>query len=467
MYQNLKTSELVKSRYKSLDGEPFILTPGQNEIFDIIFYRKYPRTQVLTYTQYGKTDVCAMAVLTRITTFPEKWAIVAPSNKKAMIMMGYVIDHTFDHNAIKAQFKIGEGESLERIRRERRKDHLTFRLGEGEIGEVFIVSTEGKRVKEVIDALMGFGAPNVIFDESGLVTNLQYAGVVRMVKGHKDNFLFEIGNPFRRNHFLDTYRNPGYKHITIDVWRGLKEGRIKQSDIDEARRLAFFNVLYECKFPEEEEIDTEGWMPLWTEKDLDRAYVEKIEIFGQKKLGNDVGAGEARTVSCLRGKNAAKFTYSARSSETMAFVGKIVKTKDFEYIRPENISIDRIGPGQGAYNRLVEVCGPKIDGVAFGGKPEHEEDFVDKKAQMFWRAKEWTASGGKLVRHPGWEELLNVRYKVQSDRKIKIKPKEKMLQEGIKEMDHADAFALTFSRLETRSIKKEPYRPQWDVGRKR
>ena len=88
--------KLVASRYKNYYGKPFELTDGQSEIFESIAKRKYPRVQCISYTQYGKSDTVSMAVLTRITTFPEKWALVAPSNKKAHIIMSYLIQHTFE-----------------------------------------------------------------------------------------------------------------------------------------------------------------------------------------------------------------------------------------------------------------------------------------------------------------------------------------------------------------------------------
>lgn len=163
-YHNQTTWELVRSRYRNEEGNPFEMTPGQNYIFDCIFYRLHPRNQAVTYTQFGKSEICGQAVLSRITTLPEMWAIVAPSNKKAGIIMGYIIGHIFDNEATKAMFQIGKEESLERIRRERRKDKLTFSLGDGEIGGVFIISSEGRRTKDVIDALMGFGAKNIILD---------------------------------------------------------------------------------------------------------------------------------------------------------------------------------------------------------------------------------------------------------------------------------------------------------------
>ena len=81
----------------------------------------------MTHTRYGKSLVVALAVLTRVATFPEKWAIVAPSEKKAKIIMGYIIDHIFDNEYTRRQFLIGENESEERIRRERQKHRRCHR----------------------------------------------------------------------------------------------------------------------------------------------------------------------------------------------------------------------------------------------------------------------------------------------------------------------------------------------------
>ena len=46
--------------------------------------------------------------------------------------------------------------------------------------------------------------------------------------------------------------------------------------------------------------------------------------------------------------------------------------------------------------------------------------------------------------------LQEIRYKIQSDRKIKIKSKDEMLKEGVQSPDVADALALTFYDRETK-----------------
>ena len=41
-------------------------------------------------------------------------------------------------------------------------------------------------------------------------------------------------------------------------------------------------------------------------------------------------------------------------------------------------------------------------------------------------------------------DILDVKYKIQSDRKVKIKSKDEMLKDGVASPDIADALALTF-----------------------
>ena len=113
--------KLCKNLYKDEAGNPLILTKGQAEIFELVLTKNKPRVHCLTYTQYGKSLIVGLGILTAVSTFPEKWAIVAPSNKKAKIIMGYVIDHIFDNEYTASKFEIAKGETRERIRRERSK----------------------------------------------------------------------------------------------------------------------------------------------------------------------------------------------------------------------------------------------------------------------------------------------------------------------------------------------------------
>lgn len=438
-----KIKALVRSRYRNYYGKPFELTDGQAEIFECIAKRKYPRTHCITATQYGKSDVVSMAVLTRITTFPEKWAIVAPSNKKARIIMGYIIGHTFDNEFTMSLFEIGKDESLDRIRRERSKERMTYRLPKGDIGEVFVLSSEGKRTKDLLDALMGMGSPNVIEDEASLIDDIQQVGILRMLGGHKDNLLFEIGNAMRRNHFYKTSLDPAYHHININCYQGIKEGRFTEEFIEEMRNKPMFSMLYENKFPPQDAVDSSGYTPLYMDEDLNSRMVNQLDLFGELRMGCDVaGEGSNYSVIVLRGKNGAKILYKENNPDTMNFVSIIVQ--NIKIHNPKKVFIDKVGIGKPVYDRLKEIpeVYDRIIGVMAGESATDKENYFNKRAEMFWRQRDWLITS-KLEGHD-WLDLLDVRYKTQSDKKVKIKSKDEMLKDGVQSPDVADALALTF-----------------------
>ena len=93
----MRMRELVKSLYKDEEGNPFVLSDSQCLIFYLIFTKKCPRVHLQTFTQFGKSLTVALAVLTRVATFPDKFMIVAGREKQANIVMSYIIQHAFDN----------------------------------------------------------------------------------------------------------------------------------------------------------------------------------------------------------------------------------------------------------------------------------------------------------------------------------------------------------------------------------
>jgi len=454
----------VREWYKDDAGEPIILTPSQNEIFDSIVERKYKRVHCITPTQFGKSLTVALAVLTRASTFPEKWAVIAPSTKKAKIIMGYIIDHIFDNEYTAAKFEMNEKESRDRIRRERSKERINFNISKGRLGEVFILSTEGRRTKDVMDALMGFGSPNIILDESSLVDDPQYSAVKRMLGGSKDNFMFEIGNPFRRNHFHRATFDDKYHKIFVDWHKAVAEGRFDMSFIEEMKQESNFGVLYDCKFPDENAMDASGYSNLLLEADIKRAnfIAEDIQLFGEIRMGVDVAAGgDNFSVIVLKGDNGAKMVFREKTNDTMALVGEILKWKNKFSVKGKNIFIDTVGVGKGVCDRMAEYDGD-INKVNVGEKAIVNDKFVNLRAESYWNMAEWIKAGGKLLKSNSWYELLNMKYKIQSDRRVKMISKDELLRDGIVSPDVADALMLTFAKPKT--IKYKSYTPPAYVG---
>jgi len=457
-YDKDQIYELVKSMYKNEDGSPILLSPTQCEIFATIAMKLHPRNHCMTFTRFGKSRTTALAVLTRCASFPEKWAIVAGNKDKARIIMNYINGHIFDTEYVASKFRLDKGDSADSIRRHRNKNHLTFDLGGGKISEIFICSAK--------DAI-GYGAPNVVEDEASLIPNDEHALVMRMLGDDADNnFLFKIGNPFLRNHFLDSFMDPAYNKIIIDASMGVHEGRISHSLIEEMRKYSFFGVLYDVKFPSAESVDNEGWSYLVTEDDIKTAEARQQEPFGLRRMGVDVARGGRNfNAWVVRGDNWAKVIKKDLDNDLMSVAGKTIAFMKEYGVSAENTAIDDVGVGGGVTDRLREQ-GYAVIAVNEGSKDYQDDELKreEEKAKAKGMALErfsnlksrlyagkdgvanWIKRTGKLETHEDWSELLKIRFKKESNGRTKIESKEDMRSRGEESPDVADALMLTFAK---------------------
>jgi hypothetical protein len=466
-YDEIQLRDMVASMYKNEDGNPVILTPTQIEIFATISMRLYPRVHCETFTRFGKSRTTALAVLTRVATFPEKWAIVAGTKDKAKIIMNYVNAHIFDNEFTASRFRMDKGDSAESIRRHRNKNHITFDVGGGLIGELFICTA-----KEAL----GFGAQNVIEDESALIEDNDHALVMRMLGDNPDdNFLFKIGNPFFRNHFLKSRLDPAYHKILVDCYKGVHEGRINQSNIDEASKYSYFKVLYECKFPNPEDIDEKGWSYLLNENDIELSVAREQEPYGTKRLGVDVARGGRNyNVWVVRGENYAKVVKKDLDNDLMSVAGKTIAIMREEGIVAENVAIDDVGVGGGVVDRIREQ-GYSVVAVKEGATATEKEiyydenghkkeriEFTNLKAQLYAGKNglaNWIKRTGKLEPHEGWAELTRLRFKKHSNGATKMESKDDMRARGEESPDVADALMLTFAPMTSSTREYTPVDP--------
>ncbi len=443
------------SKLFNINGEEIVFSENQQKIFELILFKKYPRNQIIAPTQYGKSLVVALAVLCRAIAKGEKFTILAPSEKKAGIIMSYVIEHIFDIPKFLDQLELDSTITLERLKRERSRTHLTFKSG----GGVMILTLDARNSKRNLEATMGFGGNRIILDESSLIDDPLYATVKRMLGGYKykDTFLLEIGNPFYRNHFYRTWHDDTYNKVFIDYQIGLEEDRYSPEFIEEMRNEAFFDVFYECKFPDEETIDSRGYRQLITTDELETAFTGSLEVDKNKrlKLGVDVAGGGDYNVFVLRQENQTWVESSNRSNDTMTNVNEVVRIID-EYtitvngektrlLLPEEVYIDDIGIGRGVTDRLIEM-GYNINGISVGENPQDKTKYKNVKAENFWLTQQWIKAGGKILKRNEWHQLAWIKYKVSTDKVLQIEPKQELKQRIGKSPDFAEAFMLTFSQ---------------------
>lgn len=201
----------------------------------------------------------------------------------------------------------------------------------------------------------------------------------------------------------------------------------------------------------------EGWIRLFTFKDLEDLQIEKELPLIRPVLGVDVGAGGDKTAIVARDKLTAKILFAKKLSDTMQIVPLVYQY--VQELKPISILIDITGVGKGVYDRLMETplayC---VKGIEFGASPEDKKRFFNKKAELYWKTYEWLKRGGKLIKNDLWSELLNIRYKIHSDLTIKFESKEEIKKQGLSSPDVFDALSMTLVEdLQTNEIYQQVF----------
>jgi hypothetical protein len=441
-----------------VDGERFgeIITEGQMHIFGSIIFRHYKRVQIICPTQYGKSLTVALACIILSATEGRKVAIVAPSGEKAKIIMRYFIEHLGDDYRFERQLE--QETKLERLRQEGSKDRIVLRNG----GGIFVVSAEQKNYKKSFASAMGLGAEIVIEDEACLIQDQTEATIFRMIVGKtKERFYCKIGNPwfstFPYSHFLSSWKSNTYHKIYIDCNMAIREGRMKQEDIEEARGKPFFGVLYDCEFPSEDEIAKDGYRQLVYSKYLRfgitpealKVILQKAKERGEKlknrlKLGCDIGGGGDYNVYVLRFGPFAIVAGKNQSDNTMVNVAEIERLQREWGFEWDDVSIDDIGIGRGVADRFREK-GLPVNSVNVGSSAIHKDTFANLKAELYWDLGAWIRGEDvRLEKNDNWVQVLWIRYSTTSERLVKIEPKADLVARTNKSPDYAEALMLTF-----------------------
>lgn len=482
-FEDQRAFDIVRKLFKNDYGEPFEMTEGQISLFRAIYEKQYPRLQFDCYTQYGKSDVVSMAVLLRTTTFGEKWIVLGATKDKASIITDKLIKHVFENDYTLGKFEIGQDETLERIRRERRKDHMTFRVDDtGAIGSVIAMSADARRKsKDAGDILIGHGAQNLIEDDAALIRDDIHGKALRMLGGHanRDSFLLKITNSFGRNHALRSAQdsdnpigtglpkekwpaNPLFHRIVIDYEQGLREGRLNPEFIKEMETIldpVMFGILYKCVYPPSEMAEDGEWLPLLTEEQVDAAILraKTIQSKGLKRMALDVAEGINYNSLVIRTDNIARVKEKTLETDLMKNAERFTVVITDERIDPRMSWIDTVGIGSGVYSRVRQL-GVLVTGYKGGESPPEKTptqmaadptEFYNMRAYTFWETRKWVLEGGGLEDHKDWKQLTKIRYRTTSDKKIVVMSKQEMraraLLSATESTDTPDALAMTFA----------------------
>jgi len=127
----------------------------------------------------------------------------------------------------------------------------------------------------------------------------------------------------------------------------------------------------------------------------------------------------------------------------------------------DHICVDVSGIGAGVVDRLREA-GLMVEGVDFGGKAEHDYDwmlgsdskFLNRKAELHWAARMSLINGHQSIpskfRRNIWRQLQWTNYEYNERGVMKMESKDKLRARFGASPDHADAWILSLSRTSKR-----------------
>lgn len=139
----------------------------------------------------------------------------------------------------------------------------------------------------------------------------------------------------------------------------------------------------------------------------------------------------------------AEVLFTARSMDTVRLTEMVARRA--EEMRPDAIFVDQTGIGAGVFDQLVRTRHGAV-GVSFSETPMEPGRFLNRRAELWWRVREWLEGGGVLAKNPDWrDDLTAPEYFLTGVGKIQLESKEGMRKRGLASPDLGDALALTFA----------------------
>lgn len=314
--------------------------------------------------------------------------------------------------------------------------------------------------KENTEALAGVHADHVltIADEaSGVPEQVYNTAEGAWTSGNI--LVLLISNPTRTNgYFYDTH------HKLKKHWQNLRFSSIDSPIVDRdyeakiaerhGRDSAEYGIRVLGQFPRDDSMDDSGYVALLTEPDIHQSpdFGDALSFKSNAILGVDpAGDGDDKTSWYIRdnikGRKLAEESVSTAKSiaeKTLTFIERF-------NLDPANVIVDAFGAGMDVGKEIAIASKGRMNvtTVNVGDKCDDEQDdaqFLNKRAMIFWRLKQWFRSGGEIVENKNTkDELLGIRFKRNLQGRIQIMPKVDMKKKyGLKSPNDADALALTF-----------------------
>lgn len=304
--------------------------------------------------------------------------------------------------------------------------------------------------KETPEALSGMHGESVLLiaEEASGIDNLIFE-TAEGVLTSPNVLVLIISNPTRaEGYFYDTH------HKFKDQWQTFQFSSIDSPVVDKefvSIKAGYgvdsdeYKTFVLGEFPSSDQMDDKGFIPLLSRADL-KEVPDESRFGNQSIMGVDPsGEGKNDTVWVLRDQFRAKVVAKESISNPRSIAEKTITLMEHYGVKQSNVYIDNFGVGANVAQEIA-LSGSRyrVNAVQVGEKATNDKNYLNRRAEAYLSLREWLRTGGELVRHDKWKQLLDIRYKRELSGKVRIISKKELMERGIKSPDVADALSLTF-----------------------
>ena len=310
------------------------------------------------------------------------------------------------------------------------------------------------KIIQIIHIALTISAENVliIVDEASGVPE-EIFRVAEGILTNENILMVMIGNPTRlegafRECFTDDKEN--WELLTFDSEDSpiVEDGYIRRFEGKYGRESDEFRVRVKGEFPKDDMVDRRGYCPIFLADDL-----RIRDIMGRFIqpifMGVDPsGEGSDETVWVIRDNMKAMVVGRERVSSGKSIAERTITLMDAWGVLAGNVYLDNFGIGANISQEMM-LSNRYINGVNVGCDADDKDKFLNKRAEVAFRVKEFLSKGGYLSKENerDWFELFCMKFKANIRGKIKVISKDELRADGVRSPNVYDALSLTFFNL--------------------
>ena len=377
----------------------------------------------------GKTVLASMNLIRAAQMHTKQlgqFAYVAPYLKQAKTNMWSLLKQRLEPLRLVGGVDVSEGE-------------LLVRFANGSIIRLFGADNP--------DALRGIRLSGVVIDEVAQVEPLVWDEIVQPALSDELGWSDFIGTPKGINLFSQLYfqaeNKKGWSRqlYTVHQTQAIDPAeveRLKGTMSDTAWRREYL-----CDFSAAGDDQLVSLTDV--EQSAKRVYTERDVMGAPKIFGVDPARfGDDRSVLIMRRGLQAFDPIVWRGLDNMEVAARVAARIEDE--RPDAVFIDS-GAGAGIIDRLRQL-GLDVIEVPFGAKALKADQYVNRRAEMWWEMSQWIRNGGAIPNRMDLKQELATPtfwYDPSGRRILESKDDIKSRLKGESSPDIADALALTFA----------------------